>query len=1040
MVMPRLLLSSRFMLPAKLALPLVLCPFAASSPVRARLSARSTPLPGGPSHSPSGWIRALRLEASRSADVTACAIERCDDIRSGSMDQRNYRWIQIANGLQALLISDHDVEQAAAAIEVGAGHFSDPPDMPGLAHLTEHMMFLGTEEYPTEGEFKAFLAKNGGSSNAFTGMEATGYHFAVHHSQLAPALQRFASFFTGPLFRREAIEREVNAVDSEFRRNLQSDVRRLFQLTKHTSDPEHPFHKFSTGNLQTLPPNEKTEKAVRGFFRDHYHPNKMHLCVIGREPLEELEKLVLTRFGKIAPIEDPQPRAAVPRASPIVATGSAAASFSALVADAETERAVPSLQPRAAFSPAQLGGLLTAKPVREMRLLRMMWELKPEPEYRRSKDPYLLASLISSEREGSLEWLLTKQLSPPLATSVSASSMYSLSDSTIYAISMSLTPEGLERYEEVLELTHGHLRHLYECVKEDTFEEHHVAERATMAQLYFNLAEPSDPLSTVKTLASRMKNTPAAELLAQPFEWPSSTPREELLHTLELLTPERMCVLLVGAAGDYPYVEPWYGTPYNLTPLQPSLLATLRTARPCPGLHLPPPNQYVPDNFDVLPPPPHLPSARAPQRLQDSLGLRVWHLDGGAFRRPKASCLLLLRTPDAAGSACTSVLSQLFADLVNDALSTPLAASAEAGLRWGVAAHQGGLIVQASGFSQRLPLFVRELTQRIIDFQPTQERFDVSLEILSRSLRNRAVERPLWHAQYAVNHELLDQSVHYADALRFAASDCCTLSELQRHARAQLQAHFAELFVHGNLRAEDAEQLGDAWLEIVQPRRLAAGCAPLPEARLIAPGDSVRLRHVADDPAETNSAIELHLQFAQSPSAREEALLAVLAQIASKDAFNHLRTQRQLGYVVQCGVRSVARSRGLSVLIQSSVMSPPGLEKEIEAWLSKFREESLQALSPEVFDEFKEAVAKKYDQPHKTLAQECSTIWSEIVEGTHEWDRNAQVAAEARTIDHADMLLLFDTYFVAGAPQRRAIISYAFSQSHASHDNTAEIM
>ena len=164
-------------------------------------------------------------------------LERVDNIRSGKMDQRAYRWIEVANGMRALLVSDGDVEQAAAALEVRAGHFQDPAEMPGLAHLTEHMMFLGTEEYPGEGEFKAFLSKNGGSSNAFTGMEATGYHFAVHHGSLPEALKRFASFFSGPLFRRESIEREVHAIDSEYRRNLQSDARRLFQLMKHTAQP-----------------------------------------------------------------------------------------------------------------------------------------------------------------------------------------------------------------------------------------------------------------------------------------------------------------------------------------------------------------------------------------------------------------------------------------------------------------------------------------------------------------------------------------------------------------------------------------------------------------------------------------------------------------------------------------------------------------------------------------------------------------------------------------------------------------------------------
>ena len=56
--------------------------------------------------------------------------------------------------------------------------------------------FLGTESFPEEGAFKAFLQKHGGSSNAFTGMETTGFHFVLQESALRPALKHFSSFFT----------------------------------------------------------------------------------------------------------------------------------------------------------------------------------------------------------------------------------------------------------------------------------------------------------------------------------------------------------------------------------------------------------------------------------------------------------------------------------------------------------------------------------------------------------------------------------------------------------------------------------------------------------------------------------------------------------------------------------------------------------------------------------------------------------------------------------------------------------------------------
>ena len=45
-------------------------------------------------------------------------------------------------------------DQAAAALNVRVGHFSDPDNIPGLAHFCEHMLFLGTDKYPEEGSYQ----------------------------------------------------------------------------------------------------------------------------------------------------------------------------------------------------------------------------------------------------------------------------------------------------------------------------------------------------------------------------------------------------------------------------------------------------------------------------------------------------------------------------------------------------------------------------------------------------------------------------------------------------------------------------------------------------------------------------------------------------------------------------------------------------------------------------------------------------------------------------------------------------------------------
>ena len=110
-------------------------------------------------------------------------------------DERSYESITLANQLQAMIVSDPDAEKAAAALDCHVGHFSDPECVPGLAHFCEHMLFLGTEDYPREGEYKEFLSHHGGRSNAATSQEHTNYKFEVAADHLAAALDRFAAFF-----------------------------------------------------------------------------------------------------------------------------------------------------------------------------------------------------------------------------------------------------------------------------------------------------------------------------------------------------------------------------------------------------------------------------------------------------------------------------------------------------------------------------------------------------------------------------------------------------------------------------------------------------------------------------------------------------------------------------------------------------------------------------------------------------------------------------------------------------------------------------
>jgi hypothetical protein len=74
------------------------------------------------------------------------AVVISDFMEKPALDIRSYRVILLENHLEALLINDPETDKASAALDVNVGSFSDPKDMPGLAHAVEHMLFMGTEK------------------------------------------------------------------------------------------------------------------------------------------------------------------------------------------------------------------------------------------------------------------------------------------------------------------------------------------------------------------------------------------------------------------------------------------------------------------------------------------------------------------------------------------------------------------------------------------------------------------------------------------------------------------------------------------------------------------------------------------------------------------------------------------------------------------------------------------------------------------------------------------------------------------------------
>jgi insulysin len=248
------------------------------------------------------------------------------------------------------------------------------------------LLFMGTKKFPVENEYSQYLSSNSGSSNAYTASTSTNYYFEVaakpaddrdpteeNPSPLRGALDRFSQFFIEPLFLSSTLDRELRAVDSENKKNLQNDTWRLHQLDKSLSNPEHPYCHFSTGNLEVL----KVEPESKGinvrdkfieFHDKHYSANQMKLVVLGRESLDVLQKWVEEFFSGIVNKGLPQKR---------------------------WEDEVP-------FSKGDLGTRCFAKPVMDSRELNLIFPFINEEYLFESQPSRYISHLIGHEGPGSI--------------------------------------------------------------------------------------------------------------------------------------------------------------------------------------------------------------------------------------------------------------------------------------------------------------------------------------------------------------------------------------------------------------------------------------------------------------------------------------------------------------------------------------------------------------------------------------------------------------------------------------------------------------
>ncbi|MBA2321398.1 MAG: insulinase family protein, partial [Deltaproteobacteria bacterium] len=206
---------------------------------------------------------------------------------------------ELDNGLRLEVVPDKATPVVAMQTWFRVGASDEVAGKTGLAHLFEHLMFKGTEQYP-EGEFQARVDAMGGSRhlNAWTWLDQTVFVGAVP----APALKDYAALeasrMNGLVVDEKAFQAEREVVINERKLVVDNDPEGLLdERLMATAWPEHVYGRPTIGWQVDL--DNLTNEDARAFYGKWYAPDQATIVVVGDTDPDETAHLFDALYGHI---------------------------------------------------------------------------------------------------------------------------------------------------------------------------------------------------------------------------------------------------------------------------------------------------------------------------------------------------------------------------------------------------------------------------------------------------------------------------------------------------------------------------------------------------------------------------------------------------------------------------------------------------------------------------------------------------------------------------------------------------------------------
>eukprot|EP01037_Dinobryon_pediforme_P017333 gene17333-17524_t len=201
----------------------------------------------------------------------------------------------LPNGLKVIVVPNDMAPIVNVGVLYMVGTADDPPNLVGISHFLEHMMFKGTNTVPTS-EFKKTILTYGGSTNASTSFDYTLYNTEIAKEHLELILKFEADRMVNLAFTEAEVKSEKDVVWEERRMRFDNHpFGQAYEVLLRALSWYHPYGVPPIGYPAHI--QNYSYEAVRNHYNTWYAPNNAVLIVAGKTTLAEVMKLAEKHFG-----------------------------------------------------------------------------------------------------------------------------------------------------------------------------------------------------------------------------------------------------------------------------------------------------------------------------------------------------------------------------------------------------------------------------------------------------------------------------------------------------------------------------------------------------------------------------------------------------------------------------------------------------------------------------------------------------------------------------------------------------------------------